>query len=153
MPAHLSRWLFTAIVLLEVTWSSRAADPLPKRTSQMRVIKKPTLPDHVSDWHAFPEQVDREARTFNLPQIIMSHSDHSQKTPLRRPDGECCWLSHQYCGDLWITGHETSVHESFDKRFRVFECREFPFSAIQLKSSLRYLGQIDTKTVHQPRCG
>jgi hypothetical protein len=43
----------------------------------MRVIKKPALPHHVSDWHAFPEQVNREARAFNLPQIIMSHSDHS----------------------------------------------------------------------------
>ena len=114
----------------------------------MRVIEKPTLPNYVSDWHAFPEQVNRKARAFNLPQVIMSHSDHSQKPPLCRPGGTCCWLAHQCCGDLWITGHETFVHESFDKRLSVFECGEFPFSAIKLKSLLRYLGQIDTETVH-----
>src|SRR5712675_562852 len=101
----------------------------------MRVIEETTLPNYVCDWHAFPEQVNREARAFDLPQVIMSHSDHSQKAPLRRPCGECCRLAHQCRADLWITSHETFVHESFDKRFRVFECWEFPFSAIELKPS------------------
>jgi hypothetical protein len=38
----------------------------------MRVIEKPTLPNYVSDWHAFPEQVNREARAFDLPQAVGS---------------------------------------------------------------------------------
>jgi hypothetical protein len=61
---------------------------------QMRVIEKPTLPDYIRDWHAFPEQVNREARAFNLPPVAMSHSDYSQKPPLCRPGGERCRLAH-----------------------------------------------------------